>query len=57
MSAVLLDPKDNPSLEKIISDDESGVAFKKQMFLNKRYRSHAEAILPWLNKRGLLDFN
>lgn len=56
LSAVLLDPKDKPSLEKMIGDNDEGVAMRKQMFLAKRYRSHVEVIYPWLQKKGLLEF-
>ncbi|KAM7362729.1 uncharacterized protein ACRADG_013297 [Cochliomyia hominivorax] len=57
MSAVLLDPSKKPSVEKMISEDDDAVELRKDMFLNKLYRSHAEALYPWMHRRGLLDFN
>ena len=55
MCAVLLEPSENANLEQIMNNDEDGMAFKKEMFLNARYRAHAETIFPWLCRKGLLD--
>lgn len=56
MSAVLLDPTANASIENMMADNEEGRNFKKRLFQNERYRKHAEAIYTFLNHRGLLDF-
>ncbi|KAH8417043.1 hypothetical protein KR222_001855 [Zaprionus bogoriensis] len=55
-SIVLLDPTDNASLDNIVGDNAEGLAFKKKLFQNERYRKHAEAVYTWLNYRGQLDF-
>ncbi|XP_075148815.1 uncharacterized protein LOC142222522 [Haematobia irritans] len=55
MCAVLCDPTDGASMDNFISDSEDGLAFKRQLFSNPRYRKHMEAILPWLLNRGLLE--
>ncbi|XP_065371987.1 uncharacterized protein LOC135963907 [Calliphora vicina] len=55
MGAVLLDPTNTAKLENFLGDSEEGLAFKKSMFSNDRYRKHAEAILPWLQNRGVFD--
>ncbi|XP_037817364.1 uncharacterized protein LOC119607495 [Lucilia sericata] len=53
MGAVLLDPTNTANLENFVGDSDAGLAFKKLMFANDRYRRHAEAILPWLKNRGV----
>ena len=55
LAVVLLEPTDKANVDNMLSDDGSN-DLVKQMFSNARYRSHAEVILPWLNRRGLLDF-
>ncbi|KAM8703725.1 hypothetical protein ACLKA7_008367 [Drosophila subpalustris] len=56
MSAVLLDPTDNASVETMMGDNEESTNFKRKLMNGDRYRKHAEAIYPFLNHRGLLDF-
>ncbi|XP_062124982.1 uncharacterized protein LOC133838049 [Drosophila sulfurigaster albostrigata] len=56
MSAVLLEPTNNASIETMLGNDEEGKNFKRKLFNNDRYRKHSEAIYPFLNHRGLLDF-
>ncbi|KAI8118174.1 hypothetical protein CVS40_10086 [Lucilia cuprina] len=51
MGAVLLDPTNTANLENFVGDSDAGLAFKKLMFSNDRYRRHAEAMLPWLKNR------
>lgn len=55
MAIVLCDPTNNANLDNFISETEDGLAFKKKMYSNPRYRKHMEAILPWLLNRGILD--
>lgn len=55
MAAVLLDPSDKANLEQLVTESDDTIAFRKQMYLNKRYRSHAEVLLPWLCRKGFLD--
>ncbi|XP_061387862.1 uncharacterized protein LOC133322927 [Musca vetustissima] len=55
MAPVLCEPSDNANLDNFISETDDGLAFKRQMYSNARYRKHMEAILPWLLNRGLLD--
>ncbi|XP_073842725.1 uncharacterized protein [Musca autumnalis] len=56
MAAVLCDPSENASLDNFVGDSDAGLAFKRLMYSNARYRKHMEAILPWLLNRGLLDY-
>lgn len=56
MSAVLLDPTENASIETMMGNNEEGEKFSKKLLNSDRYRKHAEAIYPFLNHRGLLDF-
>uniref|UniRef100_A0A1I8NJW2 Uncharacterized protein n=1 Tax=Musca domestica TaxID=7370 RepID=A0A1I8NJW2_MUSDO len=56
MAAVLCDPTENASIDNFVGESDAGLAFKRQMYSNPRYRKHLEAILPWLYYRGLLDF-
>ncbi|XP_013107735.2 uncharacterized protein LOC106087290 [Stomoxys calcitrans] len=55
MAAVLCDPTDKANLDNFISETDAGLAFKRQMYSNPRYRKHMEALLPWLLNRGLLE--
>ncbi|KAH8359448.1 hypothetical protein KR093_006786 [Drosophila rubida] len=57
MSAVLLEPTENASIETMMGNDEEGKKFKQKLFNNDRYRKHCEAIYPFLNSRGLLDID
>lgn len=56
MSAVLLDPTDNANIETMLGNNKEGEEFKKKLLSGDRYLKHAEAIYPFLNHRGLLDF-
>ncbi|XP_065354514.1 uncharacterized protein LOC135948985 [Calliphora vicina] len=56
MAAVLLEPTDTANLENFIGDSDAGLAFKKLMYSNDRYRKHVEALLPWLKNRGAMCF-
>ncbi|XP_017488159.1 PREDICTED: uncharacterized protein LOC108376452 isoform X2 [Rhagoletis zephyria] len=55
MGAVLLDPTDKANIVDIVGESEAGDEFKKQMYTNARFRRHAEAVLPWLFNRGVLE--
>ncbi|XP_013107720.2 uncharacterized protein LOC106087277 [Stomoxys calcitrans] len=55
MAIVLCDRTEDANMDNFISETESGLAFKKLMYTNARYRKHMEAILPWLLNRGLLE--
>ncbi|XP_017477767.1 PREDICTED: uncharacterized protein LOC108367624 [Rhagoletis zephyria] len=52
MAIVLLDPTEAASMDNLLSSTQDGMDFKKLMYTNKRYRKHAEAVLPWLSNRG-----
>ncbi|XP_065371975.1 uncharacterized protein LOC135963898 [Calliphora vicina] len=54
MAAVLLEPTNTANLENFIGDSDAGLAFKKLMYSNERYRKHVEALLPWLKNRGAM---
>lgn len=55
MSAVLLDPNENASVDNLMGDSDAGYQFKILMYSNPRYRKHMEFIMPWLYDRGALD--
>ncbi|XP_013107734.2 uncharacterized protein LOC106087289 [Stomoxys calcitrans] len=57
LGAILLEPSDNANLDNMLKEGEDGNAFKKNMYSSQRYRTNAEAILPWMYRRGLFDLN
>ncbi|KAL7728376.1 hypothetical protein ACLKA6_007467 [Drosophila palustris] len=56
MSAVLLDPTENASMDNFISDSAEGNKFKLMLYSNPRYQKHIKIILPWLLNRGVLEY-
>ncbi|XP_017477775.1 PREDICTED: uncharacterized protein LOC108367629, partial [Rhagoletis zephyria] len=55
MAIVLLDPTESANIENLLGNTPDAVEFKKLMYTNKRYRKHAEAVLPWLHNRGAFE--
>ncbi|KAH8355522.1 hypothetical protein KR200_001116 [Drosophila serrata] len=47
--------EENFSTDAFLKEDAEGEAIRAALFNNERYRAHVERIMPWLNKRGLLD--
>ncbi|EDW81307.1 uncharacterized protein Dwil_GK11996 [Drosophila willistoni] len=39
----------------LMSDSPAAEALRKTTYGNERYKAHFELVMPWLNKRGLLD--
>jgi len=56
MTAVLLDPTQDASIENFLESSDEGVKFKVNAFLNPRYFKTMELFFPFFDKRGLLDF-
>lgn len=56
MAVGLLDSSEMSTFDNFLGDSEDGDTFKLQMFTNKRYHKHMNAVLPWLLNRGALDF-
>ncbi|KAH8294590.1 hypothetical protein KR018_000017 [Drosophila ironensis] len=46
---------ENFSAEHFMRNDEVAEATRNALYNNERYKANVEKILPWLNKRGLLD--
>nr|XP_036217942.1 uncharacterized protein LOC118680749 [Bactrocera oleae] len=55
MAIVLLEPTPDATIENLLGATPESVVFKKQMFMSKRYREHAEVVLPWLYYRGAFE--
>ncbi|XP_039956434.1 uncharacterized protein LOC126755434 [Bactrocera neohumeralis] len=55
MAIVLLEPSPDATLENLMGTSPESVEFKKRMYLSKRYREHAEVVLPWLYYRGAFE--
>ncbi|KAH8293530.1 hypothetical protein KR054_001371 [Drosophila jambulina] len=47
--------EDNFSTDAFLKEDAEGEAIRAALYSNERYRANVERIMPWLNKRGLLD--
>ncbi|XP_055382806.1 uncharacterized protein LOC129612968 [Condylostylus longicornis] len=56
MSAVLLDPTEDASIENFLEGSDDGIKFKMNAYLNPRYVKTMEALLPFFDNKGLLDF-
>ncbi|KAH8247819.1 hypothetical protein KR038_010473 [Drosophila bunnanda] len=56
LTVCLHKPADNFSTDAFLRDDAEGEAIRAALYNNERYRAHFERIMPWLNKRGLLDW-
>ncbi|KAH8383447.1 hypothetical protein KR009_008708, partial [Drosophila setifemur] len=46
---------ENFSTERFLQTDEEGDILREALYSNERYRANIERIMPWLNRRGLLD--
>ncbi|XP_067630394.1 uncharacterized protein [Eurosta solidaginis] len=55
MAIVLVDPTDSANFDNLIGTSPGGLEFKRLMYTNKRFRKHAEAVLPWLYNRGAFE--
>ncbi|XP_011213899.2 uncharacterized protein LOC105233494 [Bactrocera dorsalis] len=49
---VLLEAKGGANLTNLMDMTEKGMAIKRVMYTNSRYRQHIEALFPWLYHRG-----
>ncbi|XP_037951328.1 uncharacterized protein LOC119682057 [Teleopsis dalmanni] len=56
MPVVLFEPSKNANSENLISENEEGQNLKIAMFRNKTYAAHVTQLIPWLDKRGLLEY-
>ncbi|XP_018804371.1 PREDICTED: uncharacterized protein LOC108978500 [Bactrocera latifrons] len=52
LSLVLLESKGGANITNLMGMTEEGMALKKVMYTNSRYRKHIEVLLPWLYNRG-----
>lgn len=57
LALVLLDTREDASLDHFLNDDEKGVAFKRILFSNPRYLKKLEKFLRFLDQRGALDLD
>ena len=57
LSVCLYEPKNEAecNLDCLMNDSPEAEEYRNSLFLNERFKSHAEAILPWLASRGLLE--
>ncbi|KAH8363283.1 hypothetical protein KR084_007764 [Drosophila pseudotakahashii] len=47
---------DNFSPNDFMAESKEAETMRSAMFSNERYRANIERVMPWLNRRGLLDF-
>lgn len=55
LSAALLDSCDDANIDAFLQNDEAGINFKRKMFNNPRYLKAMKILLPFFDRRGLLD--
>ncbi|KAH8232277.1 hypothetical protein KR032_003285 [Drosophila birchii] len=55
LTVCLQETDENFNTEAFFTENEESEAFRMKLFNNERYRAHIERIMPWLNRRGLLD--
>lgn len=55
LTSVLLDPSSESNMENFLKDDEAGFNLKKSMYTNSRYIEHMMELLPFFERRGILD--
>ncbi|XP_016951395.1 uncharacterized protein LOC108025422 [Drosophila biarmipes] len=46
---------DNFSADGFLGENKEAESLRSALFSNERYRAHIERVMPWLNRRGLLD--
>lgn len=57
MPLILLDPSKDNNMENVMSDGENGTNLKTAMFTNPRFVAHMMELLPFLDKKGVLDLS
>lgn len=57
MPSVLLDPSKESNMENFLKDDEAGFNFKKSLYTNPRYFDHMMELLPFFERKGILDIS
>ncbi|BFF89023.1 uncharacterized protein DMAD_07872 [Drosophila madeirensis] len=56
LSICLNKADDNFTTDAYFGDNPESEALRSLLLSNERYRANIERIMPWLNRRGLLDF-
>jgi len=46
---------DDFTTDSFLGNEENGKSLREAMFSNERYRANIERVMPWINRRGLLD--
>lgn len=57
LTSVLLDPSSESNMENFLKDDEAGFKLKKSMYTNPRYIDHMMELLPFFEKKGILNID
>lgn len=55
MSAVLLEPGNDCKMENMLNSDDAALKFKQRMFTNPRFIEHLQRLLPFFEKKGILN--
>ncbi|KAH8355535.1 hypothetical protein KR200_002752 [Drosophila serrata] len=55
LTVCLRESDEDFNTEAFFTENEESEAFRLKLFGNERYRAHIERIMPWLNRRGLLE--
>ncbi|EDV49486.1 uncharacterized protein LOC6553970 [Drosophila erecta] len=56
LSMCLNKTTDDFTTDSFLGDDKNAESLRAATFSNERYRANIERIMPWLNRRGLLDY-
>eukprot|EP00099_Drosophila_melanogaster_P022588 NP_650103.1 uncharacterized protein Dmel_CG6830 [Drosophila melanogaster] len=55
LSMCLNKTTDDFTTDSFLGNEENGKSLREAMFSNERYRANIERVMPWINRRGLLD--
>ncbi|XP_073842820.1 uncharacterized protein [Musca autumnalis] len=55
MAAALCETTSEASMDNLSHDSPESQKFKEQLYTNKRFLQHVDAVLPWLFNRGAFD--
>ncbi|XP_059620938.1 uncharacterized protein LOC132264676 [Phlebotomus argentipes] len=55
VAIVLMDKNENATIENFMGESEGGDIMRQKMYFNPRYEHKLRLILPFLEKRGMLD--
>lgn len=57
MTAILLDPGTDAKMENMMNSDDAALKFKQRMYTNPRFIEHIQKLLPFFEKKGILNID